>query len=96
MGDRTTFAFVGKSGTEIEMLHPRTRLQSRGDRHREHRRLHRPQPEVCDDLEQRLRQEQVVHVRDSSRSLPDARLEGEQPGRRLERKGRRARHGQES
>jgi len=37
-----------------------------------------------------------VHVRDPSRSLPDARLHGEQPGRRLERKGRRARHGQES
>jgi len=58
--------------------------------------VYRPKPEVCHDLEQGLRQEQVVLVRDASRALPDARLEREQSRRSLERKGRPSRYGPKS
>ena len=88
VGDRGAVAEARGRGPEAALLHSRPGLQGRRHRHREHRRLHRPEPQVRDDRDSGVREEQVVQVRDPPRSHPDAQLRREQPGRRLERKVR--------
>ena len=88
VGDGGAVAETRSRDAATSLLHPRPRLQGRRHRHREHRRLHRPQPEVRDDRDAGVREEQVVPVRDPPRAHPDAQLRREQPGGGHQRQGR--------